>query len=79
MSKNQNIVHNYYKKAFEGNKIIVMVNPKTFEGQELTVLADGNISHRIIQFDAEIENDLSVDGFIPASPLEFHLYLSGLA
>jgi hypothetical protein len=32
-----------------------------------------------MEFDPEIFEDLKADGFVEASPLEFNLYLSGLA
>lgn len=79
MGKSQNIVHNYYKKEIDSVKILVQVNPKSYEGQELTVLENGHVSLRELQYDENIAEDLESDGFQPASPLEFHLYLSGLA
>jgi hypothetical protein len=78
MAKDSNIVHQYFKKEFEAGFILVKVNPVHFTGTELTVLADGNVTARDLQFDADIHEDLAVDGFQPGSALEFNLYFSGL-
>lgn len=79
MAKSNNIVHQYFKKDFEGFRILVKVNPLTFKGVEITVEAGGETSLRELDFDEEIFEDLAADGFTEASPLEFNLYLSGLA
>ena len=79
MAKENNIVNQYFKKEFEGTKILVKVNPIHFKGTELTIFPDGNSELRELDFDAEIFDDLKEDGFEVASPLEFNLYLSGLA
>ena len=74
-----NIVHQYFKKEWEGSKILVKVNPIHWKGTEIVIDADGNAEARDLDFDAEILDDLKVDGFEPSSPLEFNLYYSGLA
>ncbi len=74
-----NIVHQYFKKEIEGAKIIVRVNPIRLKGTELTISAAGQVERRELEFDEAIFEDLKVDGFEEASPLEFNLYLSGLA
>ncbi|MEO5978717.1 MAG: hypothetical protein ABIS36_07425 [Chryseolinea sp.] len=78
MAKDSNIVHQYFKKAFEGSTILVRVNPLQFKGIELTIFGDGQIEKRELEFDEGILDDLAVDGFEAASPMEFNLYLSGL-
>ena len=55
------------------------VNPIHLKGTELTVQANGSVEQRDIEFDADIFDDLKVDGFEAASPLEFNLYQKGLA
>ncbi|MDZ4714398.1 MAG: hypothetical protein SH819_02925 [Cytophagales bacterium] len=74
-----NIVHQYFKKAHEELIILVQVNPIHLKGTELTVAPRGSVSRRELEFDAAIFEDLRMDGFTETSPLEFHLYLSGLA
>jgi len=79
MAKENNIVNQYFKKEFQGTKILVKVNPIHYKGVEITISPDGNSEIRELDFDAEIFEDLKEDGFEAASPLEFNLYLSGLA
>ena len=78
MGKENNIVHHYFKKEIEGNKVLVKVNPIHLKGIEITVFSDGNSELRELDFDQEVFEDLKEDGFETASPLEFNLYLSGL-
>ncbi len=79
MGKGSNIVHQYFKKEFEGYKILVKVNPITFSGSEITIGLQPEAEYREMEFDSEIFEDLKTDGFEQANPLEFNLYLSGLA
>jgi hypothetical protein len=72
------MIHQYYKKEFEGFKIIVQINPETFSGVELTVDVKGGLEKRNLQFDAEIYDDLAEDEFKESSALEFNLYLKGI-
>ena len=58
--------------------ILVRVNPILFKGTEITVLSNGRKERREMEFDENIEEDLKIDGFKIASPLEFNLHLSGL-
>ena len=79
MAKGSNIVHRYFKKKLEGATVLVKVNPFTYTGVEITLFADGNGETRELTFDEAIWDDLKMDGFEEASPLEFNLYYSGLA
>lgn len=79
MAKSQNIVHQYFKKQLDGVQILVKVNPILFTGTEITIDTEGKVEIQDMEFDEEIFNDLNVDGFENCSPLEFNLYLSGLA
>jgi hypothetical protein len=79
MAKSGNIVHQYFKKNFEEQTILVKVNPILFTGTEITIHKSGEIEMREIEFDQEIFDDLAEDGFAESSPLEFNLYYSGLA
>jgi len=79
MGKENNIVNQYFKKEFEGTKVLVKVNPIHLKGTEITLFEDGGSEVRELDFDPEIFEDLKADGFETASPLEFNLYLSGLA
>ncbi|MEQ1585094.1 MAG: hypothetical protein ABL895_04395 [Cyclobacteriaceae bacterium] len=78
MGKENNIVHQYFKKEAGGAKILVKVNPIHLKGSEITVEKDG-IQIRDLEFDDEIFEDLKADGFTEVNALEFNLYLSGLA
>jgi hypothetical protein len=79
MAKSSNIVHQYFKKDFGDFTVLVKVNPIQFKGTEITIPKTGEPELRELDFDEEIFEDLKADGFVEASPLEFNLYLSGLA
>ena len=79
MAKNQNIVHQYFKKKHDGLVILVRVNPIHYSGTEITLEEGQPPAIRDLQFDADILEDLKADSFEDCSPLEFNLYLSGLA
>jgi hypothetical protein len=79
MAKNQNIVHQYFKKKHDGLLILVRVNPIHYSGTEITIEDGQQAAIRDLQFDADIFEDLKADAFEECSPLEFNLYLSGLA
>ena len=79
MGKENNIVNQYFKKELEDMKVLVKVNPILFKGSEITVFKNGETELRELEFNHEIFDDLKEDGFEASSPLEFNLYLSGLA
>ena len=79
MTKGSNVVHQYFKRDFEGYKILVKLNPISFVGVEITRFENGRIEMKDLEFDEGIIEDLVTDGFEEANPLEFNLYLSGLA
>ncbi len=79
MAKNQNIVHQYFKKHLDGVQLLVKVNPIHFTGTEITLKAGHEPIIRKLQFDEDIFEDLKADSFEECSPLEFNLYFSGLA
>jgi len=79
MAKSQNIVHQYFKKRLDDLQVLVRVNPIEYKGTEITIPDQGELTVRDLQFDEEIFEDLKADGFVECSPLEFNLYLSGLA
>lgn len=76
--KDQNIVHQYFKKELDEGTILVQVNPYEFTGTELLISKEGHTQKTEREFDEEIFEDLEADGFEPSSPLEFNLYLKGL-
>ncbi len=78
MAKDSNIVHQYFKKDFEGGKILVKVNPVHLTGTELTIDESGELQSRDLEFDDQIFDDLKYDGFLEVNALEFNIYLSGL-
>ncbi len=79
MAKGSNVVHQYFKRDFDGYKILVKLNPISLVGVEITRFDDGRVQMRDLEFDEDILEDLRTDGFEEANPLEFNLYLSGLA
>jgi hypothetical protein len=79
MPKSSNIVHQYFKKDFDDFTVLVKVNPIVFTGAEVTVHRSGQTELREMEFDPEIFEDLTADGFVESSPLEFNLYYTGLA
>jgi len=78
MVMKKNIVHSYYKKEIDKHKILVQVNPETFQGVELIIHPDGKVEKTKIKYDEEIYEDLKVDDFKESSALEFNLYLKGV-
>lgn len=72
-------MHQYFRKQLEGFMLLVKVNPVRHKVTEITVYPDRDPELRELEADAEIFEDLKSDGFTEASPLEFNLYLSGLA
>lgn len=79
MGKDSNIVHQYFRKQFDGFMLLVKVNPVRLKVTEITVYPDRDPELRELDADADILDDLKADGFTEASALEFNLYLSGLA
>ena len=65
-----NIIHQYFKRVFEDQIILVQV--------ELIVYPDGKVEKTKRKFDEDIFEDLEEDEFEKASALEFNLYLKGL-
>jgi hypothetical protein len=78
MGKDNNIVHQYFRKDFEDFKVLVKVNPIQYKGTEITIFPDREMQMRDIDFDEQIFEDLKEDGFVECNPLEFNLHLSGL-
>ncbi len=74
-----NIIHEYFRKEFDGLIILVQLNPETFEGVELTITEKGVVEKRTLQFDEDIYEDLDGDEFTSSSPLEFNLHLKGVS
>lgn len=77
MGKDNNIVHQYFKKELPDLKILVKLNPIHLRGTEITI-QQGKLEIRDLQFDEAILDDLAADGFSEVNALEFNLYLSGL-
>lgn len=73
-----NIIHQYFKRVFEDQIILVQVDPDNFKGLELIIYPDGSVEKTKRKFDEEIFDDLEEDEFEKASALEFNLYLKGL-
>jgi hypothetical protein len=77
MAKNNNIVHQYFKKEMGGTKVLIKVNPIYFTGTELTVTGE-QAEIRELEFDSGIFDALKHDGFTEVNAIEFNLYLAGL-
>ncbi len=75
------IVHQYFKKVFEDGTVLVKVNPIHFTGEEIFIPSGGEppVIQKNMTFDEEIFDDLSHDGFLESSALEFQLVAKGLA
>lgn len=78
MPASKNIVQEYYKKEVEGVTILVQVNPVTLTGLELLIKEGKVVEKTKMEFDEDIYEDLEVDEFERASPLEFNLYLKNM-
>jgi len=77
MAKDSNIVHQYFRKESGEAMILVKVNPIQFTAAEITVSATGT-ELREFELDEEFEKEFVANGYHPAGPMEFNLYLSGL-
>ena len=78
MAKDSNIVHQYYKKESGQTLYLLKVNPIQFTGAEIIIFPDGKTDFREFEFDEEFVAEIKAQGYSPAGPLEFNLYLSGL-
>ena len=78
MGKDSNIVHQYFKKELGGSTLLIKLNPLQWKATEITVYKDQDPEMRELEVDPGIFEDLKLDGFTEASPIEFNLYLSGL-
>lgn len=79
MGKDSNIVHQYFRKELPDRTLLIKVNPLQLKVTEISVYrGDQEPEMREVETDESILDDLKVDGFLEASPLEFNLYLSGL-
>lgn len=72
-------IYQYYKKEIDSNKVLVRINPSTMEGLELLVSDTGEVVKNLREFDSTIYEDLDFDEFLESSPIEFNLYLVGVA
>ncbi|MGB3465012.1 MAG: hypothetical protein WBA74_07075 [Cyclobacteriaceae bacterium] len=72
------MIHKYFKKETEDFKILVQINPETYQGLELIVLPDNSVQKTKRSFDEEIYEDLEADEFEDCSPIEFNLNLKGI-
>jgi hypothetical protein len=86
MAKESNIVHQYFKKQFDDFTVLVKVDPIQLKGTEITIEKNGSKEMRHLKFNEEgystpeeVFEDLKVDGFEAASPIEFNLYFAGLS
>jgi hypothetical protein len=76
MSKN--IVHQYFKKEEQGEKILLKINPLTLTGTELRISEKAVVATRDVEVSEDVVTELRSDGFEEVNPMEFNLYLSGL-
>lgn len=77
MAKDSNIVHQYFRKESGESLILVKVNPIQYTAAEITISPTGT---ELLEYelDEEFEKELTANGYHPAGPMEFNLYLSGL-
>lgn len=78
MSKDKNIVHQYFKKEIDEGKILVKVNPIHYTGTEIFVDNEEHSEIRKMEFDDQIFDDLKEDGFVEVNAIEFNIYFAGL-
>jgi hypothetical protein len=72
-----NIVHRYLKKETSEGKVLLQIDPIRNQVQEIVLHADGR--KEIQQGPLDVPPDeLKREGFEDATPIEFHLHLSGL-
>lgn len=72
------VIYEYFKKEMDEGKILVRIDPETFDGLELIVSNEGNILKTTRQFDETIYEDLEEDEFKTGQAMEFNLYLKGV-
>ena len=73
------VIYQYFKKELEEGKILVRINPETFEGLELLVSDEDHVLKTERAFDETIYEDLEHDEFSDGSAMEFNLYLKGIS
>jgi len=78
MAKDSNIVHQYFRNVSGEIMILVRVNPIHYTATEITVSSTGEKELREFELNEEFESELAAEGYKPAGPMEFNLYLSGL-
>ena len=74
-----NIVYQYFKKEEGGETTFIQVDPIRFKGSQLIVAKNGEIEMEEAEFESDIIERLTSDGFVPANALEFHIILNGLS
>lgn len=82
MGVSKNIVHLYFRKESDGQKILIRFNPLTRLGTQLTLAPGHEPGWADVSFDgdpSEIDSTFAAAGFQPASPFEYQLYAAGLA
>lgn len=79
MPKESNIVHRYLRKKSGASTILLRINPIKLSGLKLTLVPGKDAQLHEMDFEETLWDDLKVEGFEEANPLEFNLYYSGLA
>jgi hypothetical protein len=74
-----NIVYQYFKKEEEGKTIFIQLDTMQWKGSQLTVPRNGEMELEEVEFEANIIESLTENGYFPANALEFHLIFKGLA
>ena len=72
-------LYQYFKKELKEAKILVRINPDSFEGLELIITNNGEVKKTKRSFDKSIYEDLDFDEFTKGNALEFNLHLQGIS
>ncbi|MFN5170385.1 MAG: hypothetical protein ACK5DD_12210 [Cyclobacteriaceae bacterium] len=73
------IVHQYYKKETSEATELLKIDPIHYTAVRIILPVNGERSAEEIEVGEHYAAELPAEGFVVASPLEFHLYLNGVA
>jgi hypothetical protein len=79
MGKTNNIVHLYFRKEDKEGKSLLKINPIHMTGTEIVIPVEGEPGSEEFEVPVDYEKSFSAQGYEACNPLEFNLYLSGLA
>lgn len=75
----KSIVHQYYKKETSEATVLVRIDPIHYTAIKITIPKRGERKAEEVDMNEHFAQELEAQGYAAAGPLEFHLYLNGVA